>query len=142
MSLYLDTSCLLKLVFIEPDSGRVHELVQAEPQVLVSTLAELEAEQHLWAQLLGGSLSKRDYAGLRGCLAGFRGHAPFVHKTATHDLMQLARVQIGRAPAYCRTLDRLHLAAMEALGVDRLLTNDAAQAAAARALGFGVVLPR
>ena len=34
------------------------------------------------------------------------------------------------------------LAAMEALGIRRLLTNDDQQAAAARALGFGVVLPR
>jgi hypothetical protein len=30
---------------------------------------------------------------------------------------------------------------MEALGADRLLTNDDAQAAAAHALGFGVVRP-
>ena len=44
--------------------------------------------------------------------------------------------------AYCATLDRLHLAAMQALGISRLLTNDAAQAKAARQLGFDVTLPR
>jgi len=44
--------------------------------------------------------------------------------------------------AYCRTLDRLHLATMETMGLRRLLTNDAVQAAAARALGFEVVTPR
>jgi hypothetical protein len=44
--------------------------------------------------------------------------------------------------AYCRTLDRLHLGVMEALGLNRLLTNDDQQAAAARALGFEVLMPR
>ncbi len=142
MSLYVDTSCLLKLVFVEPESARVHQLVQAEPQVTVSTLAELEAEQMLWSQLLGGALSRRDHTRLRGFLAGLRGAAPFVHKTVPHDLAQIARRQILATRAYCRTPDRLHLAAMEALGVQRLLTNDDQQAAAARALGFGVVRPR
>jgi predicted nucleic acid-binding protein len=44
--------------------------------------------------------------------------------------------------AHCRTLDRLHLATMQVLGFQRLLTNDDRQAAAARALGFDVRLPR
>jgi hypothetical protein len=40
------------------------------------------------------------------------------------------------------TLDRLHLSTMHALGVWRLLTDDDTQAAAARALGMDVLLPR
>ena len=44
--------------------------------------------------------------------------------------------------AYCPTLDRLHLAVMKSLDLRRLLTNDDAQARAARALGFSVVVPR
>ena len=113
-----------------------------KPQVVVSTLAELEAEQQLWSQLLGGGLRKRDHAQLNKILAGLRGTAPFLHKTPPHDLAQISRRQILRSAVYCRTPDRLHLAAMEALGVERILTNDDQQAAAARALGFGVVLPR
>jgi predicted nucleic acid-binding protein len=143
MSLYIDTSCLLKLVLVEPESGRVHELVQAESQVLISTLAELEAEQQLWGRYLGGSMSRRKHQGLRGFLENFRGTAPFTHKTVPEDLARLALVQMRRSDAaYCRTLDRLHLAAMESLGVRRLLTHDDQQAAAARALGFAVVRPR
>jgi uncharacterized protein with PIN domain len=42
---------------------------------------------------------------------------------------------------HCRTLDRLHLAAMEELDVRRLMTTDAAEADGARALGFEVVHP-
>jgi uncharacterized protein with PIN domain len=44
-------------------------------------------------------------------------------------------------PRHCRTLDRLHLAAMTELDVARLMTHDAVQAQAARALGFEVVIP-
>jgi hypothetical protein len=44
--------------------------------------------------------------------------------------------------ASCPTLDRLHLAAMQSLELRHLLTNDDAQARAARALGFSVVVPR
>jgi predicted nucleic acid-binding protein len=142
VSLYLDTSCLLKLVFVEPESLRVHQIVQAETHVVISSLAELEAEQQLWAQLLGGGLSRRDHKRLHGFLDDLRGATPFTYKTVPHDLAQISRHQIRQSSTYCRTPDRLHLAAMEALGVQRLLTNDDQQATAARALGFGVILPR
>jgi predicted nucleic acid-binding protein len=42
---------------------------------------------------------------------------------------------------HCRTLDRLHLAAMEELSLRRLMTTDTAQAAGGKALGFEVVSP-
>lgn len=142
MSLYVDTSCLLKLVLDEPESERLRAMVQSEPRVVISTLAELEAEQHLWAEWLGGRLTKRQHSSLRGFLEDFRGTAPFFHLPAPHDLPLIARRQIQRSSSYCRTLDRLHLAAMEALGIQRLFTNDNQQAAAARELGYGVVSPR
>lgn len=142
MSLYLDTSCLLKLVLIEPESARVSALANVEPVVIISTLAELEAEQQLWAQVLGGFITKRDHRLFLKGLRYLRGSPPFLHKSVPHDIAQLSRDQIARSPTYCRTPDRLHLAAMEALGADRLLTNDDQQATAARALGFEVLLPR
>jgi hypothetical protein len=40
-----------------------------------------------------------------------------------------------------RTLDRLHLAAMEELGLHRLMTHDVPQAEAARVLGYAVLSP-
>ncbi len=43
--------------------------------------------------------------------------------------------------AYCRSLDRLHLAAMEELRLRRLMTLDDSQAKAASALGFTVLRP-
>jgi hypothetical protein len=40
-----------------------------------------------------------------------------------------------------RTLDRLHLAAMEELGLHRLMTHDGPQAKAAAARGYAVLSP-
>jgi hypothetical protein len=41
---------------------------------------------------------------------------------------------------HCGTLDRMHLAAMELLGISRLLTHDNRQTQTARSLGFEVVV--
>ena len=43
--------------------------------------------------------------------------------------------------AHIRTVDRLHLAAMQELEVSRLMTHDLALAQAARALGYEVLSP-
>ena len=142
MSLYLDTSCLWKLLVSEPGSAETRTIVEAEPRVVVSSLSELEVEVNLRALLLGGGLRQRRHDGFIAKLVELRDTPPLVHQTVSLDLVRLALEQARTSSGYCRTLDRLHLAAMEALGIQRLLTNDDQQAAAARALGFGVVLPR
>lgn len=43
--------------------------------------------------------------------------------------------------AYCRSLDRLHLAAMEELKLTRLITLDEVQGNAAKALHYKVLYP-
>ena len=63
-------------------------------------------------------------------------------KPPLHQLFQTALRQDREARrVHCRTLDRLHLAAMEELGLRRLMTTDTAQAAGGKALGFEVVSP-
>jgi predicted nucleic acid-binding protein len=144
MALYLDTSCLLKLLFPEPESRRVADLLALEPRVLVSGLVRLEALVQIGARLSGGMLTKRTAGRLVVRMEEILGLAPFESVTTPADLSEIAADQIlplGRT-VHCRTLDRLHLAAMQALSVDRLLTNDDIQAAAARELGFHVSLPR
>jgi predicted nucleic acid-binding protein len=141
VSLYLDTSCLVTLLKAEPETAAVARVVQGETEVLVSALALLEAELQITAARLGGDLTPAQARQAGAALAATLAQPPFVVRAFATDVFQIARRQ-SAGGAYCRTLDRLHLAAMEALGVDRLLTNDARQAAAARALGFGVVWPR
>ena len=142
MSLYLDTSCLWKLLVDEPESARVREIVGKAPKVVISSYTEFEAAQVLMSLRLGGCITARREARIGKLMAEFRGMEPFQHRGLPYDLSMIARQQVIRSSIYCRTADRLHLAAMEALGLDRLLTNDEQQAAAARALGYRVVLPR
>ena len=144
MSLYLDTSCLLKLLFPEPETARVMQLVVTEEHVVVSTLAHLEACSQLHARTVGGLLSRPAARRLVERLDAILRQAPYELARTPADVVDDAGAQLRSFPgdAYCPTLDRLHLAAMQGLDVSRLLTNDDAQARAARALGFSVLLPR
>ncbi len=74
-------------------------------------------------------------------LEGLKGTDPFEFRGVDVSVFQTAKRQINSASVYCRTLDRLHLAAMEDLRVRRLLTNDSIQAEAASELGFQVIFP-
>jgi len=144
VALYLDTSCLLKLFFMEPETRRTFDVVAREDRVVVSTLARLEADVQLQGRLAGGLIKKQAAARLLRNIEAVLETDPYEIVATPPSVYGIASSQIrplGQA-AHCRTLDRLHLAAMEALGLRRLLTNDATQASAARALGYDVVLPR
>ena len=72
----------------------------------------------------------------------FRDTDPFRFRPLAGSLFQTALRQNREARrVHCRTLDRLHLAAMEELGLRRLMTTDTAEAAGAKALGLEVVSP-
>jgi len=75
-------------------------------------------------------------------LARLRNQPPFEFRTLPGTVFQTALRQHRNAgDTHCRSLDRLHLAAMEELRVTRLMTHDEAQARAAEAAGFQVVFP-
>ena len=144
MSLYVDTSCFLKLLFTEPGSDRVVELAMTEPRLIISALTRLEALVQVKSREVGGTLTGREGDKIRQKLESLLEAPPFesadIPGTAFRAAEQQARA--SRKGAHCRSLDRLHLAAMESIGVRRLATTDIQQAAAARALGFEVVFPR
>jgi predicted nucleic acid-binding protein len=140
--IYLDTSCLLKLLREEPESAAVRAGVEAEEAVVVSSLAELETEAQLKAAAAGGEIRTSQWRQYQAKLMAMRNFDPFYfrHLPAAVFPTALRQHRHPRA-AYCRTLDRLHLAAMEELRLKRLMTLDQAQAKAAQALGYGVVCP-
>lgn len=138
---YIDSSSLLKTLWNEPESDAVRVAIADEVQVVVSTLTELETEVQLRARWLGGSTTKARYDAYRARLASFRRTSPFEFRELPGAVFQLAIQQHVSGKWHCRTLDRLHLAAMRELGLRRLLTNDIKQAAAARSLGYDVVSP-
>ena len=140
--LYLDTSALLKLLWPEPESAAVREHVAREDLVIVSSLAELETHVQLTAAWLAGRYGKARRERFRAKLAEFRATDPFRFRPLPGSVFETAlRQHAASSRTHCRTLDRLHLAAMTELDVARLMTHDAVQAQAARALGFEVVTP-
>jgi len=139
-ALYLDTSCLLKLFFREPESERVANILASEDLVIVSELGRLEAETQLRARLIGGLLSKSKHDSLSERLARTLALEPFDVYPFPEDGFDRARTLAARARVHVRTLDLLHVAAMDASGATRLFTNDRTQAAVAGALGFDVVV--
>lgn len=140
--IYLDTSCLLKLLLEEPESEAVRMAVARESEVVVSALTQLETAVQLRAGWLAGEYRERRYRAYLGRVNVFRETDPFGFRPLAGSLFATALRQDREARrVHCRTLDRLHLAAMEELGLRRLMTTDTAQAAGGKALGFEVVSP-
>ncbi len=142
MGLYLDTSCLLKLIFPEPEARAVAWLVAKESRVVVSSLTRLEALVQVGGRRAGGSFSGRQAAAVVKHLDGMLEQAPYELVPVPRDMILVAEQQI-RDPSsvHCRTLDRLHLASMRSLGLQRILTNDGIQRKAALAMGMDVISP-
>jgi predicted nucleic acid-binding protein len=140
--IYLDTSCLLKLLREEPESAAVRTAVNAENKVVVSSLTELETEVQLKAAAVGGEIRASQWRQYQARLAGMRNFDPF-HFRPLPAAVFLTALRQHRRPqaAYCHSLDRLHLSAMEELKQTRLMTLDETQAVAAKALGHEVVRP-
>jgi len=139
---YIDSSALLKLLWQEPESDAVRDHVASEDLVIVSSLAELETHVQVTAAWLAGRYGKARRERFRAKLAEFRATDPFRFRPLPGSVFETAlRQHVGAGRTHCRTLDRLHLAAMTELEVARLMTHDAVQAQAARALGFVVVIP-
>ena len=107
----------------------------------VSSLTELETEVQLRAKWLGGSVTKKRYEAYRARLVSFRDTAPFKFHDLPGSVFQNAIRRHLSDKSHCRSLDRLHLAAIQELGLNRLLTNDSKQAAMARIIGYKVVIP-
>ena len=139
---YLDTSVLLKLLLPEPETVAVQEAIAAEPVVIVSALAELEAEVQLQAGCLEGVFTRSQFRRLVQRLRKLKGQEPFDFRSLPGTLFQTALEQHRSSERpHLRTLDRLHLAAMQELGVWRLMTHDRTQAQAAATLGYQVLSP-
>ncbi|SRR5260221_8922915 len=140
--IYLDTSCLIKLLREEPESNRVRLAVDNEQIVIVSSLVELETEIQLKASALGGIIRPGQWRHYQIRLTALRNLDPFHFRHLPGSVFVAALRQHQRPRAgYCRTVDRLHLAAIEELGLSRLMTLDRQQARVATDLGFQVLYP-
>ncbi len=140
--IYADTSCLLKVFRPEPLSEAVWRAIEDEDGVIVSVLAELETLVQLKAEWTGGSLTRNQWRQTEARLGVLKNQPPFEFRNLPAAVFQAAiRQHRNSGERHCRSLDRLHLAAMEELKVLRLMTHDENQAKAAEAMGFEVVRP-
>jgi predicted nucleic acid-binding protein len=131
VTLYVDSSALLKRYVDEPDSDRAVELLVSDPVLVTGRHTVVEVRRNL-AQLLGPPEASAARASFATDLGAF---AIVEIDAATCELAATIAEQTG-----VRTLDALHLGAARRLGTAiSFLTFDVRQAVVARTLGFGVV---
>ena len=130
MTLYVDSSALLKRYIDEPDSDRAVELLAADPVLVTGRHTVVEVRRNL-ARLLAADAAVEARAAFHDDLQAI--HLVELDAT-TCELAATLAEQIG-----ARSLDALHLAAARRLGGGlTFVTFDVRQATAARALGFFV----
>jgi hypothetical protein len=132
VSLYVDSSALLKRYIDEPDSDGAEALLTSDPSLLTARHTMVEVRRNL-ARLLDG----------RALTAARRA---FARDLDAISLVELDATTCDAAAAIAevtgvRSLDALHLAAARRIGGPAVpfLTFDVRQAQAARALGLTVV---
>jgi predicted nucleic acid-binding protein len=131
VTLYVDSSALLKRYVDEADSERAVELLASDDELVTGRHTWVEVRRNL-ARLLGPSEAAAARTSLTADAAAF---AVIELDAATCELAATIAEQTG-----VRTLDALHLGAARRLGTALgFVTFDVRQAQAARSLGFAVV---
>lgn len=131
MTLYVDTSALMKRYIDEPDSDLANQLMLSDPVLVTSRLTEIELRRNL-ARLLYGEDLLRIRRRLQSDL----------HSFAVIDLDSATCNEAARITeqTLCRSLDALHIAAGLRTGNSTtFLTFDIRQGQAARSAGLMVV---
>ena len=131
MTLYVDTSALMKRYIAESDSTVAAELTAADPVLVTSLLTEVELRRNLTRLLDGGDL----LAARRRVQADLEAFALIaIDDTLCNDAARIAEQTL------CRSLDAIHVAAARRAGESTVfLTFDVRQAQAARSVGLAVL---
>ncbi len=131
MTLYVDSSALLKRYIEEHDSTTADELLNSDPVLVTSRLTEVEVRRNLSRLLSGDDLDRqREALSLDLDALALIGLDPATMNAAARIAEQ----------TLCRSLDSIHLAAaMRAGRSTSVVTFDIRQARAARQIGLTVV---
>lgn len=130
MTLYIDSSALLKRYVDEADSDRALELLASDPQLVTGRHTVVEVRRNL-----SRVLSPADATAARAAFATDLASFAIVElDAATCELAATIAEQTG-----VRSLDALHLGAARRLGTAlTFVTFDVRQALVARSLGMAV----
>ena len=131
MTLYVDSSALLKRYVDEHDSEAAVSLMATDPVLVTSRLTEIEVRRNL-TRLLDGSELTSSRRQLAVDLDAFA--LVSLDASTCNEAARIAEQTL------CRSLDSLHLAAAVRTGsATSLLTFDLRQAQVARTLGMMVI---
>jgi predicted nucleic acid-binding protein len=140
--IYLDTGCLVKLYYPEPDSAKVIALIHGKP-VCYTPLHELESVNALQLKVFLKSATAAQVTAARGLMeadakAGVLMSVGPEWKDIFREAVRLA--ELHSALHGCRSLDVLHCAAAKVLAASEFLTTDARQKSLATAMGLNLVV--
>ena len=139
--IYLDTGCLVKLYYPEPDSVKVIQLVQGQ-SIAFSPLHELELVNALQLKVFAKGATTTQAAAARalvecdtkqGLLISVACIWPMVFEDAVRLAAQFSDT-LG-----CRSLDILHCSAAKLLGATKFISTDARQKKLAIAMGLNLI---
>ena len=134
---YLDTSALAKRYLDEAGSSDLDDFLGRRPRALISRLGVVELRRRHRSGEIDASCEQAALADFADDVRS--GHFQVEPLTDRHALMAYDLVDqlFGRS---LRTLDALHLAIAQTIGVKMLATADLGMARAAEVLGFTVVI--
>jgi predicted nucleic acid-binding protein len=131
VTLYVDSSALMKRYVDEHDSNAAIELMNSDPVLVTSRLTEVEVRRNL-ARLLNGDTLDAQRQALSVDLDAFA--LVGLDPTTMNEAARIAEQTL------CRSLDAIHLgAAMRSGRTTTVLTFDVRQARAAREVGLNVI---
>lgn len=132
MTIYVDSSALLKVYFDEPDTDAAAEMLLSDPHWITGRHTSIEVRRNLSNELSGAdAVAAREQ---------FARHWETITVVELDRVVCDAAIEIAEVTGL-RTLDALHLGALQRVGGGTLplLTYDLRQAQAARSLGWTVL---
>ena len=138
---YLDTGCLVKLYYPEPDSAKLVALVQGK-SICYTPLHELEFLNALQLKMFFKSATAAQVAAARALVEADLKSGVLVSqlgdwKDILAEAVKLAGQHTGTIG--CRSLDVLHCAAAKVSAAAEFISTDARQKQLAAAMGLNLV---
>jgi predicted nucleic acid-binding protein len=138
---YLDTGCLVKLYYPEPESAAVAAAVVGEP-IAFTALHELEIVTAMQLKVFRGEARPQQVVAAIGLVredlaAGKLMDWPTDWRSTFHEAVRVA--QTHAAATGCRSLDTLHCALAKAVSASLFVSSDERQIKLARAAGLRVL---
>lgn len=136
--IYLDTGCLVKLYYPEPDSASVADAVFGKA-IVFSFLHELELTNALNLKVFQDRATPEQVSAVRSLITADLERGSLVRMNPDWEATASLALEISARHTSefgCRSLDILHCAQAKLTKAEAFLTTDARQLAVAKAMGL------